>query len=149
MIDSSVLGQYSLFDGLEQEQIGSILPLMEQEEFESSTDIIVEGTQSDRLRFILEGRVAVTKCGMLLMELEEGAVFGEMEVLDVMPVEATVTALVPTKVIALSVNALGEIYENDLKTYSFIIMNLARDITRRLRRMDNWATRESPFMDWN
>jgi len=149
MVDSSVFGRYSLFDGLEQEQINIILPLMEQEVFEAGTDIIVEGERSDRLRFILEGRVAVLKGGIILMELDEGSVFGEMEVLDVEPVEATVKALASTKVMSLSIDALGEIFETDLKTYSFIIMNLARDLSRRLRRMDNKLVRESPAMDWN
>ena len=149
MIDASVFGRYSLFDGLEQEQIDNILPLMEQEEFEAGTDIIVEGDRSDRLRFILEGRVAVVKNGIILMELDEGSVFGEMEVLDVEPVEATVKALASTKVMSLSIDALGEIYETDLKTYSFMVMNLARDLSRRLRRMDNRLAKESPAMDWN
>jgi len=149
MIDASVFGRYSLFDGLEQEQIDNILPLMEQEEFEAGTDIISEGDRSDRLRFILEGRVAVVKNGIILVELDEGSVFGEMEVLDVEPVEATVKALASTKVMSLSIDALGEIYETDLKTYSFMVMNLARDLSRRLRRMDNRLAKESPAMDWN
>jgi CRP-like cAMP-binding protein len=149
MIDSSVFGKYSLFDGLEQDQIDTILPLMENEDYEAGTDIILEGDHNDKLRFILEGRVAVVKGGIILMELDEGSVFGEMEVLDVEPVEATVKTLTSTKVMSLSVDALGEIYASDLKTYSFILMNLARDLSRRLRRMDKKATHESPAMDWN
>ena len=149
MIDSSVFGRYSLFDGLEQNQIDTILPMMEQETFEAGTDIIVEGERSDKLRFILEGRVAALKNGIILMELDEGSIFGEMEILDFEPVAATVKALASTKVMSLSIDALGEIFETDLMTYSFIIMNLARDLSRRLRRMDNKLARESPAMDWN
>ena len=149
MIDSSVLGQYSLFDGLEQEQINSILPLMEQESYEAGKEIMAEGGHNDKLRFILEGRVAVKKGGVILSEFDKGSVFGEMEVLEVLPVEATIKTLAPTKVLTLSIDALGEIYETDLKTYSFIIMNLARDLSRRLRRMNAKATNDAPVMDWN
>ena len=149
MIDTSVLARYSLFDGLEQEQIKSILPLMVQENYEAGTDILVEGDHNDKLRFVLEGRVAVVKNGIILMELDEGAVFGEMEVVDIEPAEATIKSLATTKVMSLSIDALGEIFEKDLKTYSFIIMNLARDLSRRLRRMDNKLVQESPAMDWN
>jgi CRP-like cAMP-binding protein len=149
MIDSSVLGNYSLFDGLEKEQIESILPLMEQEVFEAGTDIIVEGTHVGKIRFILEGRAAVVKNGFILMELDEGTFFGEMEVVDIQPAEASVKALATTSVMTLSIDALGEIYETDLNTYSFILMNLARDISRRLRRMDLLASKESPPMEWN
>jgi CRP-like cAMP-binding protein len=149
MVDPSVLGNYSLFDGLEGDQIQNILPLMEHEVYEAGTDIIVEGTHVGKIRFILEGRVAVVKNGVVLMELEEGAVFGEMEVVDIQPAEATVKALASTRVMTLSIDALGEIYDTDLKTYSFILMNLARDISRRLRRMDLLASKESPPMEWN
>jgi len=149
MIDPSVLGHYSLFDGLEEDQIQSLLPLMEQEDYVAGTDIIVEGTHVGKIRFILEGRVAVVKNGIILLELDEGSVFGEMEVVDIQPAEATVKALATTKVMTLSIDSLGEIYEKDLKTYSFILMNLARDISRRLRRMDLLASKESPPMEWN
>ena len=149
MIDSSVLWQYSLFDGLEQDQIDSILPLVEQEVYEAGDEIVTEGGHTDRLRFILEGRVSVRKGGVILTELGEGAIFGEMEVLDVMPAEATVKAITATRVMTLSIDAFGKIYETDLKTYSFILMNLARDLSRRLRYMDDKAASHSPYMEWN
>ena len=149
MIESSVLGRYPLFDGLEKEQIERILPLMDHEVFEAGTDIIVEGSFSNKLRFILEGNVAVVKNGLILTELGEGDVFGEMEVLDVGPVEATIKSIIPTSVIALSVDALGEIFENELEIYAFLMMNLARDLSRRLRRMDSNAASHSPYMEWN
>ena len=148
-IDSSVIGKYSLFDGLEKEQIEFIIPLMAQEEFEASADIIEEGTRSDKLWLILEGRVAIVKNGLILTEFDEGVVFGEMEVLDVGPAEATVKALAYTRVVSLSIDALGDIYEADLKIYSFLLMNLARDLSRRLRQMDAKAVIHSPHMEWN
>ena len=149
MVESSALERYSLFDGLHKEQIDKVLSLMEHEVFEAGTDIIVEGTHVGKIRFILEGRVAVVKSGIILMEIEEGAVFGEMEVVDIHPAEATVKALAETKVLTLSIDALGDIYETDLKTYAFLLMNLARDISRRLRRMDDLAVNDSPHMEWN
>ena len=149
LIDPSVLGKYSFFDGLERDQIERILPLMEHEVFEAGTDIIVEGSATNRLRIILEGQVAVVKHGMILTELGVGDVVGEMEVLDVGPVEATVKTITPTSVIVLSVDALGEIYENELEIYAFLLMNLARDLSRRLRRMDFNAASHSPYIEWN
>ena len=149
MIDPSVFERYSLFDGLEKEQIDSILPLMEQEVFDSGAEIINEGNQNCKIYFILEGRVVATKGKITLEEMNEGSFFGEMEVLDINPSAATVKALTPTTVLVLSIDALGEIYESDLKTYSFIIMNLARDISRKLRRLNVIVSEESPPMDWS
>ena len=149
MIDSSVMHKYSLFDGLENNQIDSIVSLMEEESYDAGTEIITEGNQNYKIYFILEGRVAAIKNGISLQEMDEGTIFGEMEVLDVRPSAATVKALAFTRVMVLSIDALGEIYETDLKIYSFIIMNLARDLSRKLRRLDGVLVNESPPTDWS
>ena len=148
-IDPSILGKYSLFNGLEKEQMDFLLPLLEQEVFEGTTEIVADGDRSDKLRLILVGRVAVFKGGRLLMELAEGDVFGEMEILDVGPSDTTVKALTSTKVISLSIDAFGSIYEKDIEIYSFLFMNLARDLARRQRRVDAKTSSRSPPMDWS
>ena len=149
MIDSSVLERYSLFDGLEQEQINRILPLMEQEVYNAGDDIITEGSQNYRIYFILEGRVAAVKGDIVLEEMYEGSFFGEMEVLDVNPSAATVRAMTSAKLMVFSIDAFGELYEADLKTFSFIVLNLARDLSRKVRRLNVMVTKESPPTDWS
>jgi CRP-like cAMP-binding protein len=137
MITPSSLQKHSLFGGLLEDQIAAILPLMEQESYETGDDIIVEGKPNDRVRFILNGRVAVVKEHIILSEFQEGDAFGEMEILDVMPSAATIKALTPTKVMSLSNRALREIYKTDIKTFAIMVMNLARGLSRRLRLMDD------------
>ncbi|MDR2070100.1 MAG: cyclic nucleotide-binding domain-containing protein [Treponema sp.] len=149
MIQPSALQHYSLFGGLLEEQINEIIPLMEQEAYEAGDAIITEGAPNDKIRFILEGKAAVTKHGLTLFRFQEGDTFGEMEFLDMMSSAATIKALTPTKVMSLSNRSLRQIYKNDIKAFALIIMNLARDISRRLRNMDEKATRESPHMEWN
>ena len=149
MVDSSILERYSLFGGLDRDQINRVVALMEQEFHKASSVIITEGKQNDKIRFILDGKVAVVKGGIILAEFNEGALFGEMEVLDIMPAEASVRAVIDTSTLSLSGAALREIYNTDIKAYALMLMNLARDISRRLRRMDNMVTQESPFMEWN
>jgi CRP-like cAMP-binding protein len=139
MIASSDLQKYSLFGSLLEDQIDRILPLMQQESYGPGDNIIVEGERNDRIRFILEGRVAVVKENIILTEFKEGDFFGEMEVLDVMPSVAAIKALTGARMMSISNKALGEIYKEDIKTFALIIMNLARDLSRRLRRMDEKA----------
>jgi CRP-like cAMP-binding protein len=136
MVNPQTLQKYSLFGGLLEEQIEKIIPLMEQEDYPPGTDIMTEGNPSDRIRFIIEGRVAVMKEGVVLNELDEGNNFGEMEVLDVMPAEATIRSMSAVKVFSISNKALREIYKIDVKCFSLIIMNLARELSRRLRIAD-------------
>ena len=136
MIAPEKLQKYSLFGGLLEDQINKILPHMIEEFWDAGEDIIIEGDPNDKIRFILEGRVAVLKQNIILYEFDEGNTFGEMEVLDVMPSAATIKTLTPTKTFSISNKGLREIYKNDIHSFSLIIMNLARDLSRRLRLMD-------------
>ncbi|MDR2246445.1 MAG: cyclic nucleotide-binding domain-containing protein, partial [Treponema sp.] len=107
-------------------------------------NIIVEGEPNDKIRFILDGRVAVMKNNVTLIEFKTGDAFGEMEVLDVMPSAATNVALEPTRVMSISNRALRSIYKTDIKAFSLMLMNLARDLSRRLRKMNDLVTNNGP-----
>jgi len=136
MLNPHDLHKYSLFGGLQDEQIELIIPLMEQENYEAGSEIIMEGTANDKVRFILEGSVAVEKRGLILTEFKKGDTFGEMEVLDIMPATASIKALNSVTVMSISNKSLRQIYKNDIKAFAIIIMNLARDVSRRLRALN-------------
>ncbi|MCL2766021.1 MAG: cyclic nucleotide-binding domain-containing protein [Treponema sp.] len=136
MVKPEVLQKYALFGGLMEEQIENIIPLMKHETYNPKEEIITEGKPNDKIYFLIEGHVEVTKRNIHLSHFGEGEAFGEMEVLDVMPAIASIKALSNVTAISISNKALREIYKMDVKAFSLIIMNLARDLSRRLRRMD-------------
>jgi CRP-like cAMP-binding protein len=141
-----MLQKYALFGGMMKEQIENIMPLMTHEKFDPEEYIITEGKPNDKIYFLIEGHVAVTKKGINLYHFGEGEAFGEMEVLDVMPSIASIKALSPVIAMSISNKALREIYKLDIKTFSLIIMNLARDLSRRLRKMDEKLASSAPVM---
>jgi len=136
MVKPDVLQKYSLFGGLEEEQIENIIPLMQKQNFEPDEIIITEGMPNDKIFFLIEGRVEVKKEGIVLTNFNEGEAFGEMEVLDVMPAIASIKALTRAATISISNKTLHDIYKMDIKAFSLLLMNLARDLSRRLRKMD-------------
>jgi len=144
MVEPEKLQRYSLFGGLLPDQIERILPHMVDEFYSAGKVIIVENTPNDSIRFIVEGRVAVIKNNKTICEVGEGNTFGEMEVLDVMPSVATIKAITPTRTISISNRELREIHKSDLPSFSLIVMNLARDLSRRLRYMDERAVEDAP-----
>jgi CRP-like cAMP-binding protein len=149
MIESSELRKYSFFGGLMPEQIDSVFLLMQHEKYEAGADIIREGDENGRVLFIVSGRVAVVKKGLTLVEFKEGEAVGEMEVLDMQPAAASIRAISPVEVASLSHSALHEVYKQDAKTFAIIMMNLARDLSRRLRKMDDLVVEESPYHEWS
>lgn len=142
MVDLSSLHDHSLFGGLTETQISSIRDFFIMEEFGEGEFIEREGEPGDRIYFIVEGEVEILKrikkTGELsrIFRFTEGDVFGEMELIDVQPCAASVRALKPTKALTLSNKGLYQISKYDLKVFSLMIMNLARDISRRLRKAD-------------
>jgi len=133
MIEVKILRKYSLFGGLLEEQIEKVIPLMAEENYSPGDVIIVEGSPNDKIVFILEGRVSVIKGSKVIYDLSEGNTFGEMEVLDVMPCAASIKAVTEVKAMSISMKSLREIYQIDIKMFSLFLMNLARDLSRRLR----------------
>ena len=141
VIDTHELQKYSLFGGVLPEQIESIKPLFGYSKYDADDMPMREGDPNDKIFFIIGGRVSVSKQGIVIAELSEGETFGEMELIDVMPSIATITALEPLEVVTISNRALYEISKIEPRTFSLMIMNLARDLSRRLRRMDELACR--------
>ena len=144
MIGNRFLQSHCLFGGLSEDDLEFIKPLMKEQQYGKKEVIVEEGGQGDRVYFICEGSVEVLKKVKLsrgtvvqrIATLEVGDTFGEMELLDVQPSIATVRTLEPTYVLTLSNMDLYRISKIKLKAYTMIILNLARVISRRLRRMD-------------
>jgi CRP-like cAMP-binding protein len=149
MIEASELQHYSFFGGLMRDQIEDVSHFMQYEKYEAGRDLIVEGEKNSRVFFIFSGRVAVIKNGLVLTEFKKGDTVGEMEVLDVLPSAATVRALENVEAASLASGKLYEIYKQDVKVFAIIVMNLARDMSRRLRNMDDLMARESPYHEWS
>ncbi len=130
---TAVLKKQALFGGLSEEQIENIISLMVKETYSADTCIISEGCPNDKIYFMLEGSVSVIKGNTSIATLIAGNLFGEMEVLDVMPSSATIKAQTDVTTMVLSNDALRRIYRNDIKVFTLLLMNLAREISRRLR----------------
>lgn len=139
MIDTASLQKYSLFGGMIPDQVERIRPLLVRSDFSEGQSVLREGDPNDSVYFILDGRVQIVKGTRVLTELGEGETFGEMELLDVQPSAATVRALGPLRVAAISNRAVRQIYCMDPKIFALLMMNLARDLSRKLRRMDEIA----------
>jgi len=138
------LRTHSLFGGIVNIELEKIRDLLTKKQFPEGSDIIREGKLGGDLYLIWKGSVEVLKkdpeapgTGLAqLAVLNEGDSFGEMELIDIQPSVATVRALDETITLVLSHGDLYRLEKSSLQTFTMIIMNLAREISRRLRKMD-------------
>ena len=104
--------------------------------------IVLEGDGSARdMYVVLDGEFEVTKSGRLgkdkrIAILGPGDWFGEMSLIDMQPRSATVRALAPSRLLRMTSEHLDSLYRLDCKSYALIVLNMARDLSRRLRVTD-------------
>ena len=147
MQTAAFLQQQPLFGGVDNQAMSAIMPLLREADFACGELIVREGDQGDSLFVICSGSVEVLKSspqtenpfGERIAVLKVGDVFGEMELIDLQNRSATVRALEPVSTLALSNGDLFRICESDLPTFSLLVLNLARELSRRLRNTDDLA----------
>ncbi|MFW5685736.1 MAG: Crp/Fnr family transcriptional regulator [Spirochaetota bacterium] len=152
-LDFGQLKRFSLFGGVTEDAFNSLRPFILQMHFQAGDRIVTEGEVNDRIYFIGAGMVEVVKRIRAGRDNEEkqltvmhtGDTFGEMELIDIQPCAASVRALEPTDTLSLSNRDLYRVSKIDMKTYALLVMNLAREISRRLRRMDELAVSSEPL----
>ena len=59
-----------------------------------------------------------------------------MSLIDIQPRSATVRALRPSVLYVLDQAAIARLYHTDPEVYLMLVLNIAREISRRLRRAD-------------
>lgn len=137
----ATLRRSSLFAGLDERQLARLIDRLHVEEVPAGTVITREGDHGSRLWCLEEGEVAV-RCGAVeITRLGAGATIGEMELIDLQPRSATVVALTPCRLLGLDLADILALQREDLPAFTLVVMNLARDLSRRLRGMDLAASR--------
>lgn len=144
-LDFGQLKRCSLFGGVTEQAFEAIRPHIQHMHFEQGDRIVTEGEVNDRIYFIEIGSVEVLKrlrrgnerTERKLTTMSVGDTFGEMELIDIQPCAASVRALEPTETLSLSNRDLYKVSKTDMKTYALLVMNLAREISRRLRQADD------------
>ena len=99
-----------------------------------------ERDRADCMYVLESGRVAVLKdwAGreMLLRHLGPGDCFGEMALIDLFDRSASVRAVDDCRALALTSAQLYRLFEHDATQFALIQMNIAREMSRRLREAD-------------
>ena len=62
--------------------------------------------------------------------------FGEMSILDILPRPTTARVTSNARLLRLTAHDLDVLYRRDLKAYTLLVLNIAREMSRRLRRAD-------------
>ena len=135
-ISPQTLAKYSLFAGIKEDVIEFLLQHMKVIHFTKGEKLFREGGHGTEICFLVSGKVQVVKSGVVLAELEEGEQFGEMYVIDMLPRSADVIGSESGSFINLDHRELFGLREMDQESFILLLLNCGRDISRRLRKMN-------------
>ena len=130
-----------IFAGLETSALALIADAVEQTFFHAGETIVGEAEAGNRMFIVQTGRVEVVKnLGTMretaLAVLGPKEFFGEMCIIECLTRCASVRAIEDTYLFALKSTDLHRLFEQQPDQYAILILNIARDISRRLRALD-------------
>jgi CRP/FNR family cyclic AMP-dependent transcriptional regulator len=133
--------EIGLFGGLSDEILETFVAALPVIEVAPGQNVFKEGETGRELFVLLEGEVEILRCSKRGHEtrvamLGPGDWFGEMSVLDVLPRSATTRAVAPSRLLRFTAHDLDALYRRDLRAYSLLVLNIAREMSRRLRVAD-------------
>lgn len=131
------LSRLPVFAGVDSAALAMLSELTVTRECGTGEVIVREGEPGDRMYFVRRGRVRVVKApAVTLAEFGPGDFFGEMSLVESVVRSASVVALEPTEVCTLRGLDFYELYRRRPEQYGIVMLNIARDLARRLRRLD-------------
>ncbi len=137
----SLLQNVPIFAGLEEDALELLLEQTVAREYAEDEVVVREGDASNLLFLIGSGYVRILKNfgqpGQIeLTTLGTKDFFGEMCIIDTLPRMATVQTGEPSTLFSISSMAFHRLYKKMPAQHSILILNIARDLARRLRRLD-------------
>jgi CRP/FNR family cyclic AMP-dependent transcriptional regulator len=147
LIVKNLLCTVPIFSGLNERALEVFLGQAKQLVVAAGEVIAREGDNNDCLYLIESGEVGIFKSmetpnPVTLAVLGPGECFGEMCILETLPRSATAKAVLQTTVVSVPSDAFSKLYQKAPEQYCIILLNIARDLSRRLRHLgDTFAAR--------
>jgi len=138
-LSKKLFSQVHIFAGLSGNSMKSLLEMVEEKEVKAGEWIVQEGTPGREMFVIGKGKVEIVRrlpkeISFAVLETED--FFGEMSIVECRTRAASARALEDTLLFVIECEDLLRLFQKAPDQYSILILNIARDLSRRLRTMD-------------
>jgi CRP/FNR family cyclic AMP-dependent transcriptional regulator len=130
------------FGGLPDASLDLLISMLVERRFDVGAIVVSEGEPGRSMYIVHTGALAVSKRGnsgrvIRMAGLGPGDFFGEMTLIEMQNRSATVVAESPTVLYELSARNLYAYYKADIHAYVMVMLNINRELCRRLRCADD------------
>ena len=136
----SILSDISIFAGLSEKQLHQLFRQLKKVSYRKNETVFEQGHEPSYIYIVKSGRIKLigeeegTKYELFVFD--RGNCFGEASIIGILPHAASAVAIEDSELIVLSRNALLAFYKTDLELFSTLILNIAREVCRRLYKTD-------------
>jgi CRP-like cAMP-binding protein len=138
--DVERLREVGLFGGLNDAALVDLANAHEVVELLPGDSVFREGEPGREMFVVLEGEVELLRqvrgSELHVASVQRNDWFGEMSMLDVLPRPTTARVVTPARLLRLTAHDLDSLYRRDMKGYALLVLNIAREMSRRLRMAD-------------
>jgi len=137
----SILSKISFLGGVSDAQRNKIFQLLEISSFKKGEYVSRKGEEPSHIYIIRKGKIELlitdNKVAVKKREFNVGACFGEAAMLSMINNTASFVAAEDSELIVLSRRALNRLRQDDINVFCILIMNLARELARKLQYTDD------------
>jgi len=140
-VDREFLVHTPIFAGLPERVIERIAASIRLVHVSAGEVLLREGDPARSMFVVHEGEVEIFKGGggraeQTLAVLTVGDCLGEMSLIDIQPRSATARARGAAVLYVLELSEIAKLYGTDVEAYALLVLNISREISRRLRCAD-------------
>jgi CRP-like cAMP-binding protein len=136
-----ILNKISILAGLSEPQLYKLFRLLSCVSYKANETVFEQGDEPGHIYIVKKGKVKLVvwqdDTPLELIVFEEGHCFGEASVIGIQRHKGTTIATTDTDLIILSRKVLMSIYDTDKELFSILILNIAREVCRRLYASDD------------
>jgi CRP-like cAMP-binding protein len=136
-----ILNKISLLGGLDDAQLYAVFRILETEHYRKGEYIFRQADEPDHIRIVQSGRVRIVEevhgTPMELAEFGPGQCFGETSVIAIQLHTASALALEDCDLLVIPREKLFQFHQTDPKLFGIMILNIAREACRRLKKTEN------------
>jgi CRP/FNR family transcriptional regulator, cyclic AMP receptor protein len=135
-----ILSDIPIFGGVSDQQLQRVFKCLEEGVFERGECIFKKGDEPSHIYIVKQGKIdlLIADHEVILQKktLAVGDCFGEASLMSMQQHTATATAREDSEIIVLSRRALLQLRKEDSGLFCLLMMNIARELARRLRLTD-------------
>lgn len=140
-----ILSEISFLGGFDESEMNRILSFVEEAEFKGGKTIVRKGEAPSHIYIIRKGRVELRigdqSKDVSKREFQMGEHFGEVAMLSLMNESATFVAKEDCELIAFPRQAFYQLKTKSPDLFGRIVLNIARDLARKVQYSDDWMLR--------